>query len=133
MEGVNSTMIHCKNFCKCHHVPPQCKNNEKKKKRAYLPPHKRVRSLFFLNNLYCYINIRFCLIKKLSLIVFNQLSFLILVFKLLGNCSKTKGILRNAEPCVFSHWTQCLNHLGAIALFGTWNEVTFLPGGVESM
>jgi hypothetical protein len=20
--GVNSTMIHCKNFCKCHNVPP---------------------------------------------------------------------------------------------------------------
>jgi hypothetical protein len=22
MEGVNSTLIHCKNFCKCHIVPP---------------------------------------------------------------------------------------------------------------
>jgi hypothetical protein len=22
MEQVNSTMIHCKNFCKCHNVPP---------------------------------------------------------------------------------------------------------------
>jgi hypothetical protein len=22
MEGVNSTMIYCKNFCKCHNVPP---------------------------------------------------------------------------------------------------------------
>jgi hypothetical protein len=22
MEGVNSTMIFCKNFCKCHNVPP---------------------------------------------------------------------------------------------------------------
>jgi hypothetical protein len=21
-EGVNSSMIHCKNFCKCHNVPP---------------------------------------------------------------------------------------------------------------
>jgi hypothetical protein len=21
MEGVNSTMIYCKNFCKCHYVP----------------------------------------------------------------------------------------------------------------
>jgi hypothetical protein len=21
MEGVNSTMIYCKNFCKCHNVP----------------------------------------------------------------------------------------------------------------
>jgi hypothetical protein len=22
MEGVNSTMTHCKNFCECHKVPP---------------------------------------------------------------------------------------------------------------
>jgi hypothetical protein len=22
MEGVNLTMIYCKNFCKCHNVPP---------------------------------------------------------------------------------------------------------------
>jgi hypothetical protein len=22
MEGVNSTMIYCKNFCKCYKVPP---------------------------------------------------------------------------------------------------------------
>jgi hypothetical protein len=22
MEGVNSTMMYCKNFCKCHSVPP---------------------------------------------------------------------------------------------------------------
>jgi hypothetical protein len=22
MEGMNSTMIHCKKFCKCHIVPP---------------------------------------------------------------------------------------------------------------
>jgi hypothetical protein len=23
MEEVNSTMIHCKNFCKCYNVPPE--------------------------------------------------------------------------------------------------------------
>jgi hypothetical protein len=22
MEQVNSTMIYCKNFCKCHNIPP---------------------------------------------------------------------------------------------------------------
>jgi hypothetical protein len=22
MEGANSSMIYCKNFCKCHNVPP---------------------------------------------------------------------------------------------------------------
>jgi hypothetical protein len=22
VEGVNSNMIYCKNFCKCHNVPP---------------------------------------------------------------------------------------------------------------
>jgi hypothetical protein len=22
MEGVNSTIIYCKHFCKCHNVPP---------------------------------------------------------------------------------------------------------------
>jgi hypothetical protein len=27
MEGVNSTMIYCKNFCKCHNVPQH--NNNK--------------------------------------------------------------------------------------------------------
>jgi hypothetical protein len=32
MEEVNSTMIDCKNFCKCHNVP-QYNNNKKKKKR----------------------------------------------------------------------------------------------------
>jgi hypothetical protein len=37
MEGVNSTMIYCKNFCKCHNVPPDNNNKKrifkKKKKR----------------------------------------------------------------------------------------------------
>jgi hypothetical protein len=27
-EGVNSTMIHCKKFCKCHNIPQY--NNKKK-------------------------------------------------------------------------------------------------------
>jgi hypothetical protein len=29
MEGVNSTMIYCKNFCKCHIVPQYNNNNNK--------------------------------------------------------------------------------------------------------
>jgi hypothetical protein len=28
VEGVNSTVIYCKNFCECHNVPPT--NNNKK-------------------------------------------------------------------------------------------------------
>jgi hypothetical protein len=31
--GINSTMIHYKNFCKCHNVPPA--NNNKKGKKIY--------------------------------------------------------------------------------------------------
>jgi hypothetical protein len=27
MEGLNSTMIYCKNICKCHNVPPIQKYN----------------------------------------------------------------------------------------------------------
>jgi hypothetical protein len=30
MEGVNSTMIHYKNFCKCHNVPPEQQYLKKK-------------------------------------------------------------------------------------------------------
>jgi hypothetical protein len=36
LEGVNSSMIylmHCKNLCKCHNVPPL--HNKKKKKKIY--------------------------------------------------------------------------------------------------
>jgi hypothetical protein len=33
--GVNSTMIYCKNFCKCHNVP-QCSNKKDKKYRELL-------------------------------------------------------------------------------------------------
>jgi hypothetical protein len=29
MEGVNSTKIYCKNFCKCHNTPPVHNNNDK--------------------------------------------------------------------------------------------------------
>jgi hypothetical protein len=31
IEGVNSTMIYCKNFCKCYQVPPVQQYNKKKK------------------------------------------------------------------------------------------------------
>jgi NAD-dependent dihydropyrimidine dehydrogenase PreA subunit len=29
VEGVNSSMIYCKNFCKCHNVPPGQQLKEK--------------------------------------------------------------------------------------------------------
>jgi hypothetical protein len=32
MEGVNSNMVYCKNFGKCHNVP-QCNNNTTKKEK----------------------------------------------------------------------------------------------------
>jgi hypothetical protein len=35
MEGVNSTIIHCKNFCKCHNVPQQAKKEEDNQRLAY--------------------------------------------------------------------------------------------------
>jgi hypothetical protein len=46
-HGVNSTMIYCKNFCKCHNVPPVQQydnkniNTEEKNKypRTYLSVH----------------------------------------------------------------------------------------------
>jgi hypothetical protein len=31
MEGMNSTMICCKNFCKCHNVPPVQQQYDNKK------------------------------------------------------------------------------------------------------
>jgi hypothetical protein len=33
MEGVSSTMIYCKNFCKYHNVSPQYNNNLIKKEK----------------------------------------------------------------------------------------------------
>jgi hypothetical protein len=37
MEGVNSTMIYCKNFCKGHNVPPitKIKTKTKQNKKQY--------------------------------------------------------------------------------------------------
>jgi hypothetical protein len=42
MEGVNSTMIYCKNFCKYHNVPPvQQKYDNKKNTQGYLQKKKK--------------------------------------------------------------------------------------------
>jgi hypothetical protein len=40
--GVTSTMIYCKNFCKCHNVPPSTRIIKKRKK-------KKRRKLSFLH------------------------------------------------------------------------------------
>jgi hypothetical protein len=36
MEGVNSTMIYCKNFCTCHNVPQYNNNNNNTEKARCL-------------------------------------------------------------------------------------------------
>jgi hypothetical protein len=40
MEGVNSTVIYCKNFCKCHSVPPSTIRKKKmyEKEKYYWHP-----------------------------------------------------------------------------------------------
>jgi hypothetical protein len=37
LEGVDSTMIYCKNFCKCHNVPPVQEKNFKIMLSFYWP------------------------------------------------------------------------------------------------
>jgi hypothetical protein len=38
MERVNSSMIHCKNFCKCHHVFQVQQSYDNVLKRILVPP-----------------------------------------------------------------------------------------------
>jgi hypothetical protein len=41
MEGVNSTMIYCKNICKCHNAPPEHSNMIILKKEKEGPCEKK--------------------------------------------------------------------------------------------
>jgi hypothetical protein len=47
MERMNSTMIYCKNFYKCHNVPPvQQEYNEKRKKQNKTKTQKKNPTVF---------------------------------------------------------------------------------------
>jgi hypothetical protein len=55
MEGVNSSMIYCRNFCECHNVPPAQNNMIIKKMNGYI---KRVAHLGGLHrNVYLQVRI----------------------------------------------------------------------------
>jgi hypothetical protein len=44
--GVNSSMIYCKNFCKCHNVPPPSTTINKKEKTIN-------NNIYFLKSTFC--------------------------------------------------------------------------------